>query len=119
MIVAVAGAGGTVEPHLANARSFTIAEVADGAIVNTAEVKWADADMDAAALTTFLRERGVEVILAGSVGYAFQQALKSAGFAVYTGVSGDVSAALEGFLRDDLEPAAPGIRPLHGPPWAR
>ena len=120
MIVAVPSIDGTaVEPHLANARAFTIARVEDGAVAEVAVVEWTEAEVEEAALLTFLSRRGVEVVLAGSMGYAFQQALKSAGLTVYTGVSGEVAAALAAFLRDDIEPAAPGIRPLHGPPWAR
>lgn len=120
MIVAVPSIGGTVvEPHLANARDFTIVRVVDGAIVETAVVAWTEAEMDEAALVVFLGERGVEVVLAGAMSYALQQALKRAGFTVYAGVSGQVAAALEALLLDDIEPAAPGIRPLHGPPWAR
>jgi predicted Fe-Mo cluster-binding NifX family protein len=120
MIVAVPSISGTaVEPHMANARAFTIARVEDGAVAEVALVDWTQAEIEEAALVAFLGERGVEVVLAGSMGYALQQALKSAGFTVYTGISGEVAAALEAFLRDDIEPAAPGIRPLHGPPWAR
>ena len=119
MIVAVPSTGGTVEPHLANARAFTIARVEDGAIAEAAVLEWTEAEMDEAALVTFLRDRGVEVVLAGSMGYVLEQALKSAGFTVYAGVSGEVTAVLEAFLRDDIEPAAPGNRSLHGPPWAR
>lgn len=120
MIVAVPSIGGsTVEPHMANTRAFTIARVEDGAVAEATVVDWTEAEVDEATLVAFLQRRGVEVVLAGSMGYALQQALKSAGFTVYTGVSGEVAAALEAVLRDDIEPAAPGVRPLHGPPWAR
>ena len=120
MIVAVPSTDGTaVEPHMANARAFTIARLEDGAVAEVAVADWTQAEVEEAALVAFLDKHGVEVVLAGSMGYGLQQALKSAGFAVYTGVSGGVAAALEAFLRDDIEPAAPGIRPLHGPPWAR
>jgi predicted Fe-Mo cluster-binding NifX family protein len=123
MIVAVPCSGDRVEANFGNARAFTIARAEEGAIAGSSVVDWTgEAEPDPAnepALVGFFHRHGVEIILAGAIGYPMQQALKSAGFTVYSGVSGEVAAALQAFLLDDIEPASPSNRPLHGPPWAR
>jgi predicted Fe-Mo cluster-binding NifX family protein len=134
MIIAVPRAGNEVVGQLANAGEFAVFHVEDGVVTGSSVVESAEARQAGpegagpqgpvtsgreAELVAFFRRHGVEVILTGTIGYSLQQALKSAGFTVYSGVSGDVAAAVAAFLGDDIEPAAPGNRPLHGPPWAR
>jgi predicted Fe-Mo cluster-binding NifX family protein len=124
MVIAVPSLHGALEAQFTNARSFTLARVLDGVVVETSTVPWEPVRGNAApveeeAVVGLLRGHEVDVVLAGTIGYELQRVLKGAGFTVYSGLSGDVTEALESFLRDDIEPAVPTNRPLHGPPWAR
>jgi predicted Fe-Mo cluster-binding NifX family protein len=62
----------------------------------------------------FLKEQGVEVILAGGMGAPMQQALKAQGFDLYCGVSGPAVQAIEAFLRGETEQSESTCGHHHG-----
>lgn len=103
MIVAVPHLQGSVNAHFGSTREFLIATVAGDKVEQTALYQIQGMQHNHAGIAGFLREQGVEVILAGGMGAPMQQALKQAGFEVYCGVSGPVVPAVEAFARGEIE----------------
>jgi predicted Fe-Mo cluster-binding NifX family protein len=102
MIVAVPHLQSCVNAHFGSTTEFVIATVEGTAVAHTTLYRIEGMQHDHAGIASFLKEQGVEVILAGGMGAPMQQALKQAGFAVYCGVSGPVVTAVEAFARGEL-----------------
>ena len=86
--------------------SFTIVDVEDGEIRNVEVVRNDYAVRGGGAgiaVSQFLADKGVEVILTGNVGPNALSVLNSAGIKVYRAGGMKVSEAIEKFLRGELE----------------
>jgi predicted Fe-Mo cluster-binding NifX family protein len=119
MIIAVACAAGNVSAHFVSSDAFLVAKSEEGSIRESAVYQaegWAN---DQAAVLAFLQEHQVDTVLAGALAYPMQQALKQAGFVVYSGMTGEALGAVEDFLGGDVEPSEKIITHHHGPPWTR
>jgi predicted DNA-binding protein (UPF0251 family)/predicted Fe-Mo cluster-binding NifX family protein len=103
MIVAVPYLRGDVNAHFGSTQAFLIAEGVGDRLERTSVFEVQGMKHNHAGIAGFLKDQGVEVILAGGMGAPMQQALKLQGFALYCGVSGPAVAAVEGFLRGEIE----------------
>jgi predicted DNA-binding protein (UPF0251 family)/predicted Fe-Mo cluster-binding NifX family protein len=114
MIVAVPYLGGDVNPHFGSTQVFLVAEASAGAIERTSIFEVQGMQHNHAGIAGFLKEQGVETILAGGMGAPMQQALRRAGFKVYCGVSGPAIQAVEAFLRGEIEQSESTCAHDHG-----
>lgn len=86
--------------------SFTIVDVEDGEIRNVEVVRNDFAVRGGGAgiaVSQFLADKGVEVVLTGNVGPNALSVLQSAGIKVYRAGGMKVSEAIEKFLKGELE----------------
>ena len=106
MIVAVPYLQGDVNGHFGSTQAFLVAEGVEGPeakVERTTIFEVQGMQHNHAGIAGFLKEQGVEVILAGGMGAPMQQALKMQGFELYCGVSGPAETAVEAFLRGQIE----------------
>lgn len=102
MIVAVPYLQGEVNAHFGSTQAFLVAETADGKVERTSLYEVQGMQHNHSGIAGFLKEQGVEVILAGGMGAPMQQALKMQGFKLFCGVHGPAVEAVEAFLRGDI-----------------
>ena len=96
MKIAVTYENGNVFQHFGHTEQFKIYET-DGKQILRSEVVSTDGQGHGA-LSTFLAERDVEVLLCGGIGGGAQMALKDAGIKLYGGVSGNADDQVQAFL---------------------
>ncbi len=114
MIVAVPYLAGAVNAHFGSAQAFLIAEASGETVEKTTLYELQGMQHNHAGIAGFLKEQGVEVILAGGMGAPMQQALKRAGFTVYCGVAGPAVEAVEALLRGEIEQSESTCGHHHG-----
>jgi predicted DNA-binding protein (UPF0251 family)/predicted Fe-Mo cluster-binding NifX family protein len=114
MIVAVPYLGGAVNAHFGSTQAFLVAEATGETVERTTLYEVQGMQHNHAGIAGFLKEQGVEVILAGGMGGPMQQALKRAGFELYCGVSGPAVEAVEAFLRGEIEQSESTCGHHHG-----
>ena len=114
MIVAVPYLQGSVNAHFGSTQAFMVAEGVDGKIEKTTVFEVQGMQHNHSGIAGFLKEQGVEVILAGGMGGPMQQALKMQGFELYCGVQGPAIAAVEAFLRGEIEQSESTCGHHHG-----
>jgi len=84
-------------------QAFLIVEAVDGRVEQATLHEIQGMQHSHSGIAGFLKEQGVEVILAGGMGAPMQQALKQAGFDLCCGVSGPAVEAVEAFLRGEIQ----------------
>jgi len=114
MIVAVPYLRGDVNAHFGSTQAFLIAEGVEGKLERTSVYEVQGMQHNHAGIAGFLKEQGVEVILAGGMGAPMQQALKAQGFELYCGVGGPAVAAVEAFLHGEIEQSESTCGHHHG-----
>lgn len=114
MVIAVPYLEGDVNAHFGSTRAFLIAEASDGKMERSSIFELQGMQHNHAGIADFLKEQGVEVILAGGMGGPMQSALKQAGFELYCGVGGPALAAVEAFLAGELEQSEATCGHHHG-----
>ncbi len=114
MIVAVPYLQGNVNAHFGSTQAFLVAEALDGNVERASVFEVQGMQHNHAGIAGFLKEQGVEVILAGGMGAPMQQALKAQGFDLYCGVSGPAVEAVEAFLRGEIEQSESTCGHHHG-----
>ena len=102
MIVAVPYLQGNVNAHFGSTQAFMVAETAEGRVTKATVYEVQGMQHNHAGIAGFLKEQGVNVIIAGGMGPPMQQALKTQGFELYCGIQGPALAAVEGFLRGEI-----------------
>jgi predicted Fe-Mo cluster-binding NifX family protein/predicted DNA-binding protein (UPF0251 family) len=105
---------GNVNAHFGSTQAFLIAETAEGRVKRTSLFEMQGMQHNHSGIAGFLKDQGVEVILAGGMGAPMQQALKQAGFVVYCGVTGPALEAVEAFLRGEIEQSESTCGHHHG-----
>ncbi len=101
MRIAVTYQDGQIYQHFGHCEQFKIYDVEDNQ-VKAAQIAEADG-AGHAAMASFLGSKGVQVVICGGMGEGAQTALDAAGIQVMAGQSGDADAAVEAFLRGELE----------------
>jgi predicted DNA-binding protein (UPF0251 family)/predicted Fe-Mo cluster-binding NifX family protein len=114
MIVAVPHLQGDVNAHFGSTQQFLIAEVAKQKVQRTSIFEIQGMQHSHSGIAGFLKEQGVEVILAGGMGVPMQQALKQMGFTLYCGVSGPALEAIDAFIRGEIVHSEAGCGHHHG-----
>jgi predicted DNA-binding protein (UPF0251 family)/predicted Fe-Mo cluster-binding NifX family protein len=103
MIIAVPYLQGNVNAHFGSTQAFLVAEAIDGKVERTSIFEVQGMQHNHSGIAGFLKEQGVEIILAGGMGAPMQQALKLQGFGLYCGVSGPALEAVDAYLRGEIE----------------
>jgi predicted DNA-binding protein (UPF0251 family)/predicted Fe-Mo cluster-binding NifX family protein len=114
MIVAVPYSQGNVNAHFGSTQAFLVAEAVDGNVERASIFEVQGMQHNHAGIAGFLKDQGVEVILAGGMGQPMQQALKTQGFELYCGVSGPAVEAVEAFIRGEIEQSESTCGHHHG-----
>lgn len=114
MIVAVPYFQGNVNAHFGSTQEFMVAEAVEGKVEKTTLFQVQGMQHNHAGIAGFLKEQGVGTILAGGMGAPMQHALKAQGFELYCGVQGPAIAAVEAFLRGDIEQSESTCGHHHG-----
>lgn len=114
MIVAVPYLQGNVNAHFGSTQAFMVAEAAGETVEKATIFEVQGMQHNHSGIAGFLKEQGVEVILAGGMGAPMQQALKMQGFELYCGVSGLAVEAVEAFLRGEIEQSESTCGHHHG-----
>lgn len=114
MIIAVPYLDGEVNAHFGSSQAFYVAEGLEGSIARASLFEVQGMQHNHAGIAGFLKEQGVQVILAGGMGAPMQNALKLQGFELYCGVSGPVVQAVEAFLRGETEQSESTCGHHHG-----
>ena len=114
MVVAVPYLQGGVNAHFGSTQAFLIAEGVDGHVEHATVFEVQGMQHNHSGIAGFLKEQGVEVILAGGMGAPMQHALKMQGFELYCGVSGPAVEVVEAFLRGEIEQSESTCGHHHG-----
>jgi len=104
MRIAVATEDGYVAQHFGRCPKFTILEVKDGQIVNQSVLENPGYRTHQPGLVpTFLRNQGVDCVIAGGMGPNAVNMLESFGIKVILGVTGKVEEVMKAFISGSLE----------------
>ena len=103
MVIAVPYLDGDVNAHFGSTRAFLLAQTSDGRVERNSIFELQGMQHNHGGIADFLKEQGVEVIIAGGMGGPMQAALKDAGFELYCGIGGPALAAVDAFLAGELE----------------
>lgn len=100
MRIAVTYEAGQIFQHFGHAENFKLYDVQDGKVIDSKVVGTNGSGHGA--LAVLLSECDVNVLICGGIGGGAQVALAEAGIQLYGGVSGDADAAVEAFLKQEL-----------------
>lgn len=100
MRIAVTYEAGEIFQHFGHAENFKLYDVQDGKVIDSKVVGTNGSGHGA--LAVLLSECDVNVLICGGIGGGAQVALAEAGIQLYGGVSGDADAAVEAFLKQEL-----------------
>lgn len=100
MKIGVTYENGQIFQHFGHTEQFKIYTVEDEKVVSSEVVDTNGSGHGA--LSGFLADNGVEVLICGGIGGGAQMALAEAGIKLFGGVSGDADAAVEALLKEEL-----------------
>lgn len=103
MKIAVTYDNGQIFQHFGRTEEFKVYEVEDGKVVSS-EVIGSNGSGHGA-LAGLLAGQDIDVLICGGIGGGAQAALAEAGIELCAGAQGDVDAAVEAYLRGELENA--------------
>ena len=101
MKIAVASEGKLVSGHFGHCEGFTIYDVSDNKVLGEATVP--NPGHRPGYLPVFLKEKDVNVIIAGGMGETAQQLFAENGIKVVVGVEGESDEVVEKYLKGQLE----------------
>ena len=112
MRIAVTYDQGQIFQHFGRTEAFKVYEVEDGKVVSSEIV---DSNGSGhGALAGLLAQNGIDVLICGGMGAGAQNALKEVGIELCTGAQGDADAAVEAYLKGELESAGVNCDHHHG-----
>ena len=100
MKIAVTYENGEVFQHFGHTEQFKVYEVEDGKIISSEIVD--TNGQGHGALTGFLFNSGIDVLICGGIGGGARNALAEAGIQLYPGAMGNADAQVESFLKGTL-----------------
>lgn len=103
MKIAVPYEGGEVFQHFGHTENFKLYVIEDGRVVSSEIIDTNGSGHEA--LAGFLASLSVSVLLCGGIGGGAQAALAGAGIEICSGAQGDADAAVDAYLRGELESA--------------
>ena len=101
MKIAVTYLNGQIFQHFGHTETFKVYEIEDNKIVNTTII--GSNGQGHGALATLLASHAIDVLICGGIGGGAQMALKSAGIQLFGGVSGAADAAVDAYLKGELQ----------------
>lgn len=101
MIIAVTYADGQIFQHFGHTQAFKIYEVENDTVFAARIVEATGSGHGA--LSGFLADHRVDVLICGGIGGGAKAALSEAGIRLFGGVSGDADDAVEALLAGELE----------------
>ena len=101
MKIAVTYLNGQIFQHFGHTETFKVYEIEDNKIVNSEIV--GSNGQGHGALATLLSSHAIDVLICGGIGGGAQMALKSAGIQLFGGVSGSADAAVDAYLKGELQ----------------
>ena len=103
MKIAVPFEDGQIFQHFGHTETFNLYEIEAGQIVSCGTVGTNGSGHEA--LAGFLSSLSVDVLLCGGIGGGAQAALSEAGIEICSGAEGDADAAVQAYLKGELESA--------------
>jgi len=103
MKIAVPFENGQVFQHFGHTETFKLYEIEAGQIVSSGTVGTNGSGHEA--LAGFLSSLSVDILLCGGIGGGAQAALSEAGIEICSGAEGDADAAVQAYLKGELESA--------------
>ena len=100
MRIAVTYESGEIFQHFGHTKKFKVYGIEDGKISSSRVVD--SEGFGLGALSEFLFNNGIDVLICGGIGGGAQTALKNAGIKLYAGVSGNADEAVKSFLDGKL-----------------
>lgn len=101
MKIAATYGNGSIFQHFGKTEFFKVYEVEDNKIVSSEVI--GSNGTGHGALAGLLAERGIQVLICGGIGGGAQAALAEAGIELCSGAQGDADAAVEAYLKGELE----------------
>ena len=101
MRIAVTYEDGQVFQHFGHTEQFKVYEVEDGKVVSSEVIGTEGAGHEA--LATLLSGKEIDALICGGLGGGAMAALEANGIEVVAGVKGDTDAAVEAYLKGELE----------------
>ena len=101
MKIAATYDNGSIFQHFGKTEFFKVYEVKDNKIVSSEVI--GSNGTGHGALAGLLAERGIQVLICGGIGGGAQAALAEAGIELCSGAQGDADAAVEAYLKGELE----------------
>lgn len=101
MKVAVTYENGEIFQHFGHTQYFKVYEISEDKVISSKVVDTNGSGHGA--LTGVLNSLQADVLICGGIGGGAQMALAQAGIQLYGGVSGSADAAVEAFLRGELD----------------
>lgn len=101
MRIAVTYEVGEIFQHFGHTENFKLYDVQDGKVIDSKVVGTNGSGHGA--LAVLLSGSDVDVLICGGIGGGAQMALAEAGIQLYGGVSGNADAAVEAFLKQELD----------------
>jgi predicted Fe-Mo cluster-binding NifX family protein len=115
MKVAVPTRNGVVDEHFGHCDTFTVFSVGSGSAIENAEiVPSAQGCGCHSNIAATLKEKGVDVMLAGNMGDGALNMLAGHGIQVFRGCSGDARQLVENFLNGKVEDSGQECHHHHG-----
>ena len=100
MRIAVTYENGAIFQHFGHTEQFKLYDIEDGKVA--AEEIVGTNGQGHGALSGFLTEAGVEILICGNIGGGARNALAEAGIRLFPGAAGDADAQVESFLAGSL-----------------
>lgn len=101
MKIAISTDGNNVSAHFGRCPSFTIADIENGKCINKDKID--NPGHHPGFLPQFLREKGVNIIIAGGMGQRANQLFNEAGIEIIVGISGSVDEVIEKISKGNLK----------------
>ena len=101
MRIAVAAEGGNVTGHFGHCANFRLYDMEGGVVVREESVD--NPGHKPGFLPNFLADRGVKVVISGNMGQGARDIFDERGVEVLVGASGDARAAVDLYLKGELE----------------
>ena len=101
MKIAVPCNGNNIWPHFGHCESFMLFETENGKILSSEVIQ--NPGHKPGFLPNFLADKGAKVIIAGGMGGGAVEIFNERDVEVIVGASGDATAAVEAYVRDELQ----------------
>ncbi|MGB4504823.1 MAG: NifB/NifX family molybdenum-iron cluster-binding protein [Syntrophaceticus sp.] len=105
MKIAMPHVSGLVNPHFGQSKEFIIFETDGKQVTGSNIITNNDLCHNHGGLANLLKSEGVDVVITGGVGQPMVRALKSVGFEVITGASGEAARVAADYLNGTLKTA--------------